>query len=95
MLKLCQDATIPISRVNTLSEVIEDPYVKEALLTAVDSVTKTRIHMAPAPYMTPFLAESNRELTFPPRLGEHNEGIYGELGYPPDRLQEMKEKKVI
>lgn len=95
MLKLCQDATIPISRVNTLAEVIEDPYVKEALLTAVDPITKTRIHMAPAPYMTPFLRESNRELTFPPRLGEHNESIYGELGYPADRLQEMKEKKII
>ncbi len=95
MLKLCQDATIPISRVNTLSEVIEDPYVKEALLTAVDPLTKTRIHMAPAPYMTPFLVESNRELTFPPRLGEHNAGIYGELGYSVDRLQEMKEKKII
>lgn len=95
MLTLCQAATIPISRVNTLAEVIEDPYVKEALLTAVDPVTKTRIHMAPAPYMTPFLAESNRELTFPPRLGEHNEGIYGELGYSSEKQREMKEKKII
>jgi formyl-CoA transferase len=95
MMKLCQDATIPISRVNTLEEVIEDVYVKEALLTAVDPVTKTRIHMAPSPYMTPFLQESNRELTFPPRLGEHNGDIYGALGYSADKQSEMKEKKII
>jgi formyl-CoA transferase len=95
MIKLCQDATIPISRVNTIEEVVEDPFVKEALLTAVDPVTKTRIYMAPSPYMTPFLAESGCELTFPPRLGEHNGDIYGELGYSADKQKEMKEKKII
>jgi crotonobetainyl-CoA:carnitine CoA-transferase CaiB-like acyl-CoA transferase len=95
MMKLCQEATIPISRVNTIEDVVEDVYVKEALLTAKDPVTGARIYMAPSPYMTPFLKESNREMTFPPRLGEHNENIYGALGYSSEKLREMKEKVII
>ncbi len=95
MLRLCQEATIPISRVNTIKDVLEDVYVKEALLTARDPVTGRRIYMAPSPYMTPFLEESKREMTFPPRRGEHNDSIYGTLGYFSDKLREMKEKVII
>lgn len=95
IIRLCREATIPISRVNTIEEVLEDDYVKEALLTATDPVGGTRIYMAPAPYMTPFLEESRREMTFPPRQGEHNDRVYSALGYSSDKQREMKEKGVI
>lgn len=96
MIDLCNKATVAISRVNTIEEVLEDEYVKESMLTAVDPVTKTRIWMAPPPYLTSFLKESNRTLTFPPRFGEHNGHIYGEvLGYSPDKLKELKDRQVI
>lgn len=95
MIDICQKATIPISRVNTIEEVIEDVYVKESLLTAKDPITGTQIFMAPPPFMTPFLKESGRQMTFPPRFGEHNETIYGALGYSAGMLQELKEKEVI
>ena len=96
MIDLCNKATIAISRVNTIEEVLEDPYVKEAILTARDPKTKTQIWMAPPPYMTPFLKESGKEMTFPPRFGEHNEEIYGTmLGYSTGKLAELKEKQII
>ena len=39
---------------------------------------------------------SGREVTFPPRVGEHNEEIYGELlGYSTDRIKQLKADKVI
>ncbi len=95
MIDLCRNATIPISRVNTIEEVLNDDFVKESILTAKDPVTGTRIYMAPPPYMTAFLKESNREMSFPPRLGEHNAKIYGELGYSAEKLVEMKEKGII
>lgn len=95
MIELCQKATIPISRVNTIEEVIEDVYVKEALLTATDPLTGTQIYMAPPPFTTPFLRESGRRMTFPPRFGEHNAHIYGSLGCSPAKLRELKEKEVI
>jgi crotonobetainyl-CoA:carnitine CoA-transferase CaiB-like acyl-CoA transferase len=95
LIELCQKATIAISRVNTIAEVIEDVYVKEALLTAKDPVTGTQIYMAPPPFMTSYLKESGRQMTFPPRFGEHNGNIYGALGYSSEKLQELKAKEVI
>jgi len=96
MIELCNKATIAISRVNTIEEVLEDAYVKEALLTAQDPKTKTQIWMAPPPYMTPFLKASGKKMTFPPRFGEHNEEIYGNmLGYSREKLAQLKEKGIV
>ncbi|MBA4416756.1 MAG: CoA transferase [Syntrophus sp. (in: bacteria)] len=96
MIELCNKATVAISRVNTIADVLEDPYVKDALLSAKDPVTGTRIWMAPPPFMTAFLKESNRRMTFPPRFGEQNNEVYeGVLGYSPEKLKELKEKEVI
>ncbi len=96
LIELCNKATIAISRVNTIREVLQDEYVKDAMLSAQDPKTKTEIWMAPPPYLTPFLKASNRKMTFPPRFGEHNEEIYGGLlGYSGDTLKGLKEKGVI
>ncbi len=96
MIELCNKATIAISRVNTIEEVLEDTYVSDALLTARDPKTKTQIWMAPPPYMTPFLKASGKEMTFPPRFGEHNDEIYGGLlGYSGEKLAGLKEKGII
>ncbi len=95
MIELCNKATIAISKVNTIEEVIEDPYVKDAMLTAKDPVTGTQIWMAPPPFMTSFLKESDRRMSFPPRFGEHNADIYGKIGYSSEKLEQLKDKGVI
>lgn len=95
MIEMCNRATIAISKVNTIEEVIEDVYVKDAMLSARDPKTGTRIWMAPPPFMTEFLKESNREMTFPPRFGENNSDIYGKIGYSDEKLAGLKEKGVI
>ncbi len=87
--------TVPISKINRIEDVIEDPLVKRRLLTARDPVTGREIIMAPPPYMTPFLAENDRRMTFPPRFGEHNAEIYGQLGYGEAELSKLKDKGVI
>jgi len=96
VIALCNEATIPISRVNTIAEVLEDPYVSGALLTSTDPKTGTQIWMAPPPFLTPFLKEGGRRMTFPPRLGEHNGEIYGGiLGFPKERIEELRAKEAI
>lgn len=95
MIEMCNRATIAISKVNTIEEVIEDVHVKDAMLSARDPKTGTRIWMAPPPFMTEFLKESNREMTFPPRFGENNSDIYGKIGYSDEKLAWLKEKGVI
>lgn len=89
-------ATIAISKVNTIEEVVEDPLVKPNLLRSKDPKTGTEITIAPPPINNPYLKSINRVLSFPPRFGEHNEEIYsGLLGYSAAQLKEFKEKNII
>ncbi|UCD77479.1 MAG: CoA transferase [Desulfobacterales bacterium] len=96
LIGLFTSITVPISKINTVAEVITDPLVKRRLLHAQDPVTGIRITLAPPPNMTPFMDASNRQLSFPPRFGEHNREIYGaKLNYSDDELSTLKEKGVI
>jgi len=46
--------------------------------------------------MTPWLEQSLKRLSFPPRFGEHNREIYGDrLGYDEASLIGLKERNVI
>jgi crotonobetainyl-CoA:carnitine CoA-transferase CaiB-like acyl-CoA transferase len=96
LIDIFNKATIPISKVNSIEEVVEDPLVKPNLLRAKDPKTGVEITIAPPPLNTPFLKSVNRMLHFPPRFGEHNEEIFGGLlGYSPVQLKEFKEKNII
>ncbi len=89
-------ATIPISKVNTIEEVVNDPLVKPNLIRSKDPKTGLEITVAPPPHMTPYLRSTGQTLSFPPRFGEHNEEIYGgRLGYSPQQLKALKERNVI
>ncbi len=95
MIALFNSITVPISKIRTIPEVVEDPRVQKRLLSAVDPVSGTRITLAPPPYMTPFLRSRERVLSFPPRFGEHNEEIYRRLGKTSDDLIRLKETGII
>jgi formyl-CoA transferase len=95
LIELFKAITLPISKIKTVPEVAKDPLVEAKLLFARDQVTRTKITLAPPPNMTPFLEGSKRELSFPPRFGEHNGEIYGLLGYSEGELAQLKEKGVI
>jgi formyl-CoA transferase len=96
LIDLFTSITVPISKIKIIPEVIEDPLVQRRLLNAQDPVSKRRITLAPPPNMTPYLEASDHRLSFPPRFGEHNMEIYGQvLGYTDDELARLKEKGII
>jgi crotonobetainyl-CoA:carnitine CoA-transferase CaiB-like acyl-CoA transferase len=96
LIDLFTSITVPVSKIQTVAEVIADPLVQKRLLYARDPVSGTRITLAPPPNMTPFLEGSGQQLSFPPRFGENNQEIYGQkLGYSEDELAGLKEKGVI
>ncbi|UCB49543.1 MAG: CoA transferase [Deltaproteobacteria bacterium] len=95
LIDLFNAITVPISKIKSIPEVIQDPLVKRRLLFAKDSITGSKITLAPPPHMSTFLEKSHRELSFPPRFGEHNTEIYGRLGYSEEDLNRLKEKGVI
>jgi formyl-CoA transferase len=96
LIDLFTTLTVPISKINTVDEVIQDPLVQRRLLKAEDPVTGRRITLAPPPNMTSFLEQSDRRLSFPPRFGEQNNEIYSQkLGYSDADLARLKEKGII
>ncbi|MFP3912950.1 MAG: CaiB/BaiF CoA transferase family protein [Desulfobacteraceae bacterium] len=96
LIRLLHSITLPVSKIQTISEVITDPLVDRRLLFADDPVTGTTITLAPPPYISPFLNASGRRLSFPPRFGEHNQAVYGAaLHYDAQALGGLKDKKVI
>ncbi|MEK7387420.1 MAG: CoA transferase, partial [candidate division NC10 bacterium] len=85
-----QKAGVPISRVNTLADVVADPLVAATLVRIRDPRTGVTI-VLPAPP-----AGDPPPLAFPPRLGEHNETIYGgTLGYSAERLADLRRRRII
>jgi len=87
---------IPVSKINTVKEVVTDPLVMRKTLRSRDPRTGTEITLAPPPYGTPFLKGTHNMLSFPPRFGEHNESIYhGELGISDNEIGELRQKQII
>lgn len=96
LIRMFQSITVPISKIQTMVEVIADPLIRPRLLSSLDPVTGTRITMAPPPYMTEFLEHHHQRLEFAPRLGEHNTEIYQQLpGMTSQTLSELEQKGVI
>ena len=96
LLKLFNEITVPISKIKTIPEVVSDPLVERRLLYAEDPKTGTKLTLAPPPVMADFLEKAGRKLSFPPRFGEHNQEVYGQvLGYSEEQLASFRENKVI
>jgi formyl-CoA transferase len=96
LIDIFNSINVPISKIKTIPEVVEDPLVQRRLLQAQDPKTGTKLTLAPLPVMTSFVEKVGQKLTFPPRFGEHNQEIYGKLlGYSQQELAELTEKKVI
>ena len=83
LVELFRSARIPISRVNRLEDIFEDPYLGSRLTEVVDPITGNTMLVAPPATK----ATVSGRIAFPPRLGEHNERIYGQLGYDVEELR--------
>ncbi|MGM0688527.1 MAG: CaiB/BaiF CoA transferase family protein [Bacillota bacterium] len=96
LIRIFMEAKVAISRVNTVPDVLEEPLVQKNCLFSRDEQSKTELTLAPPPNMTPFLKEEGRYLSFPPRMGQHNQDIYGTgLKIGPEDLQRLSEEKII
>jgi crotonobetainyl-CoA:carnitine CoA-transferase CaiB-like acyl-CoA transferase len=96
LMALFKSITVPISKIQTMPEVIADPLVGKRLLRAADKKSGAKLTLAPPPLWSDYLEEVKGELSFPPRFGEHNQEVYGKiLGYSETELSTLKEKKVI
>jgi crotonobetainyl-CoA:carnitine CoA-transferase CaiB-like acyl-CoA transferase len=89
-LESLRHAGVPVSRVSTLADVMRDRLVAEKLVEIVDPRSGLRLALPAPPVGVP------PSLSFPPRLGEHNEKIYGEaLGLGPQQVAELQRRRVV
>jgi crotonobetainyl-CoA:carnitine CoA-transferase CaiB-like acyl-CoA transferase len=96
LIALLQSITVPVSTVNRIEDVIEDPLVKNKMITAVDQRTGTKVYLPPTPVITSYLESAGMQMAFPPRMGEHNQEIYGDvLGYDQGKISELHQAGVI
>ncbi len=96
LIALFNSIQVPISKINTIPEVLKEPIVQQKALHSIDSASNLRLTLAPSPHQTSFLKEQGGQMSFPPRFGEHNRAIYCDaLGYTEQSLVELKEKGVI
>jgi crotonobetainyl-CoA:carnitine CoA-transferase CaiB-like acyl-CoA transferase len=96
LIALFRSITVPISKIQTLPEVIQDPLVVKRMLRAVDKKSGIELTLAPPPLWSDYLEKVEGALSFPPRFGEHNPEVYGKiLGYSDTELAALKERKVI
>ena len=80
-------AGIPVSKVNRIEDVCNDPLIADRLVSAHDPRSGVEIRVSPPPVISEHLRERDMTLGFPPRVGEHNDLIFGELGYEIRELQ--------
>ncbi len=96
LIKRFNEIGLPISKINAVPEVLEDPLIQGELLKSRDAQSAIELTLAPPPFVTPFLKHSNKSLSFPPRFGEHNSEIYSTLlDYSESDLIDFKEKGII
>lgn len=96
LLKLFNENTIAASKVNEITDVVEDPFIKPHLVKSVEESTGFEITMAPAPVTPEWLKENDMKMSFPPRLGQDNEKIIvGELGWTKEQYEAAKAEGAI
>lgn len=84
-----QAVGIPISRVQRVEDVCADPLVADRLVRSRDSRSGLEIRIPAPPVLTDYLLERNLTMDFPPRLGEHNQLVFGWLGQDAEALHQQ------
>ncbi|MGO8881756.1 MAG: CaiB/BaiF CoA transferase family protein [Desulfomonilaceae bacterium] len=87
--------TVPVSKINSINELILDPLVHRRLLSTQDPKSKIKITLTPPPHTTSFLENNGLQMSFPPRLGEHNKELYRQVGLSDQHIAQLNEDGVI
>ena len=83
----------PVSALNTPADVMRDPHMRErGFFVTVDSPEMGSVEL---PGLALRFSATPGELRRPPRLGEHNVEIFGELGYTPAEVAALRTQNVI
>ncbi|WP_432511480.1 CaiB/BaiF CoA transferase family protein [Kineococcus sp. SYSU DK001] len=90
----CDDAGVPLSRVNTMAEVFEDPHV--AARDMLVEVAHPKLGTLRLPGVVPRLSRTPGTIrSTGPRLGEHNAEVYAALGIDAVELDRLTGEGIV
>jgi formyl-CoA transferase len=96
IIQMFQEIRVPISKIQTIREVVDDPLVKGRLPKAKDGKTGVELTFPPPPFTTPYLESVSFRLSFPPRHGEHNDEIYMDrVNLSSKEMVSLRKKRII
>jgi crotonobetainyl-CoA:carnitine CoA-transferase CaiB-like acyl-CoA transferase len=94
LLELLEEADVPATPVNTVDQVMTDPQTIECgIVQRVDHPRLGEIPVIGTPLKFSRMAPGVRHAA--PMRGQHTEAILAECGYAPDRILQLRDKKVI
>jgi crotonobetainyl-CoA:carnitine CoA-transferase CaiB-like acyl-CoA transferase len=96
LVRALRKAGVPVAQVSPIAAVLDDPALHGERVRARDPRTGVEIVLPPPPVTPPHLVASGWQMSFPPRLGEHNAAIYGDLlGYDAAELERLRQEGII
>ncbi len=96
IIEMLQEIRVPISKIQTIPEVVDDPLVKGRLPKAKDKKTGIELTLPPPPFTTSYLESVSFQLSFPPRQGEHNDEIYMDrVNLSSKEMASLRERGII
>ena len=94
IIAVVSQAGIPCAKVSNVPEMIADEQVAHRqMVRKVEHVVAGDVYVSGP--VVHFSAQKSEIYLAPPMLGEHNEQVYGEMGYTPEQIAALKEKGVI
>ena len=93
-LEICEKSTVPAARINAIDEVFLDPQVQARNLVTKHQIDGEDVSMLASPLN---IAPTHVTIRYnPPKLGEHNQQILGEvLGYSDNQVTDLRTQGVI
>jgi crotonobetainyl-CoA:carnitine CoA-transferase CaiB-like acyl-CoA transferase len=93
-LKLLAEADVPATPVNTVAQVMTDPQTLErGIIQTVAHPTLGEIPVVGTPLRFSRMTPGVRRAA--PRSGEHTDQILAECGLAPEKIRELRDKKVV
>ena len=92
--EMLEKVGVPCGPINTIDKVFDDPQVKHlGIAQEIETIPFGDTKLVGQPFNLSRSSSSMKKR--PPEKGEHNEDVFGDLGFSAEELDDLKEKNII